>query len=464
MKNTLRSKLVLTLLLVSLIVGLCACTSQTQTEQTGAQTTEAPTEVSTEVTTEAPTEESTEETYVLSANSPLDGLPEYTYDSWEYYWDMGNGAEMLVYTAENGDGYTQYLTDLEAAGYTLYAENEIEGNLFSTWTDDDTNVTLMYSPGLENVRILAEPAGALPGLEADNVYTDAGVENVITMVGVNYDGETTNGMCFIYRLCDGSFIIVDSGFNQTACADAIYETLCELAPDPDNIVIASYFITHAHADHVGGFYAFASAYADKVTVEQIVYNYPTAESFTLSDTSTGHITKTLQHAAYFEGAEIIEAHPGQVFYLRDLVIEILYTWDLYPSNTIDYMNNSSLVFTITFDDADSTQMIHLGDCGPYTSRILMLMYNETLKSDIIQVAHHGYKGASEVLNIAIDADVILWPASQAIYSKELYDASFRNRPFWNAENLYVADTIATVIPIPFDAEAVQTWELYDTAK
>ena len=91
MKKTLRSKSLLTLLLLSLTAGLCACTSQTQTEQTEPQTTEAPTEVS----TEASAEESTEETYVLSANSPLTNLPEYTYDSWDDYRDMENGAEML---------------------------------------------------------------------------------------------------------------------------------------------------------------------------------------------------------------------------------------------------------------------------------------------------------------------------------------------------------------------------------
>ena len=458
MKKTLRSKSLLTLLLLSLTAGLCACTSQTQTEQTEPQTTEAPTEVS----TEASAEESTEETYVLSANSTLTNLPEYTYDSWDDYRDMENGAEMLVYTAENGDGYAQYLTDLEAAGYTLYTENEISGNLFSTWVDDDTNVTLMYSPGLGDVRILAEPSGVLPGLEADNIYTDAGVENVIAMVGVNYDGQTGNGMCFVYRLCDGSFIIVDSGFNVTECADAIYETLCELAPAPDNIVIAAWFMTHAHADHVGGFYAFASAYADKVTLEQIVYNYPTELSFQLCDTSTAHITKITQCAALFDGAEIIEAHPGQVYYLRDIVIEMLYTWDLYSSGAIAYMNNSSLVFTINFDDDGSTKMIQLGDCAPIAAKTLLKMYGETLKSDIIQVAHHGYDGASAELNSAIDADIVLWPSGRSAYSN--YKLETNNIVFEESEYLYLADYYATVLPIPFNADRVQIWELYNTTR
>ena len=463
MKSFLRSKLFLALMLISLTGSLCSCASKTQSGQTDAQTDAASTEP-TEAESVESTEESTEqETYVLSANSPLAALPEYTYDSWEDYWDMENGAEMLLYTAENGDGYAQYLTDMEAAGFTLYTDNEIDGNLFSTWVNDDTNVTLMYSPGLEDVRILAEPSLDLPGLKEDNIYTDAGVENVIAMDGLDYDGQTGNGMCFIYCLCDGSFIIVDSGFNQTACADAIYNTLCELAPDPDNIVIACWFLTHGHSDHVGGFYAFASAYANKVTLEQLVYNYPTELSFQLCDSSTSHITKVLTTAASFGDVKIIEAHPGQVFYLRDIVIEMLHTWDLSPSASIDYMNDSSLVFTVNFDDADSTKMMQLADCGPVTTQILLDMYDdETLKSDIIQVAHHGYKGASSTLNSTIDANIVLWPCGRSAYFN--LRMSSANTILRNADYLYVAQTCATIVPIPFDAEAVQTWELYSAAK
>jgi len=32
--------------------------------------------------------------------------------------------------------------------------------------------------------------------------------------------------------------------------------------------------------------------------------------------------------------------------------------------------------------------------------------------------------------------------------------------FIGAENLYIADTSATLIPLPFDKEKVEIWELY----
>ncbi len=456
MKRSLLNKLVLVLVLVFLAGSISACVPGSST-----QTTEAPTDAQTDEPTNEPTDESTEAPTdapgpEIAEDSPLATLPEYTYDSYKALWDVENGAEILLYSAENSDGYNSYLTELEGAGFTKYAENEIVGNLYSTWTNDDLHVTMMYIPSQKSVRILAEPSTlGLPTRAEENVYTDAGVENVVVQVGTNYDGQQGNGMCYIYRLCDGSFILVDSGFNSTECADAIYETLVKLAPDPENIVIAAWFVTHQHGDHIGGFYAFASKYSDKVKLEQMIYNYPTERVFNLCQSSVNHITKLPQHAAMFEGCELVEAHPGQEFYIRDAYVEMLYTWDMFTTSSVIFMNNTSLVFTVTIND---TKAIMLGDCGPLASPVVTNAYGDYIKSDYIQVAHHGYIGATIELNELIAADVVMWPAAQSTYLSHIADDC--HKIFKNAEYLYIADTSATQIPIPFDSKKVEKWDLY----
>lgn len=452
MKRSLLNKLVLILIMVFLTGSISACVPGSST-----QTTEAPTEAQTDEPTDEPTEAPTDAPGPeIAADSPLATLPEYTYDSYKALWDVENGAEILLYNAENSDGYNSYLSELEGAGFTKYAENEIVGNLYSTWTNDELHVTMMYIPSQKSVRILAEPSTlGLPTREEDNIYTDAGVENVVVQVGTNYDGKQGNGMCYIYRLCDGSFIIVDSGFNSTQCADAIYETLVKLAPDPENIVIAAWFITHQHGDHVGGVYQFATKYADKVKLEQMIYNYPTERVFKLCDSSVNHITKLPEHTAMFEGAELVEAHPGQEFYIRDAYIEMLYTWDMFTSSAVIFMNNTSLVFSVELND---TKIMMLGDCGPLASPVVTNAYGDYIKSDYIQVAHHGYIGATIELNTLIDADVVMWPAAQSTYLAHIADDC--HEMFKSAEYLYVAETSATQLPIPFDPEKVEKWDLY----
>ncbi len=460
MKKSFSNKLTLVLVLIFLATSISACgvpgNVNTTTEAPTDAATDAPTDAHTDAPTDAPTEAPT---YELTDGSPLTTLPEYTYDPWEKYWDMEKGAEMLLFKAESGDGYTQYLNDLEGAGFTLYAENDIVDNRFSTWVNDELHVTMMYLPSQNSVRILAEPSSVgLPTREEDNVYTDAGVENVMVQMGTSYDSNTNNGMCYIYRLCDGSFIIVDAGFNESVCADELYNTLVKLAPDENNIVIAAWFITHAHTDHVGGFYQFTDKYVSgksNITLEQMIYNYPTENSFNLSGTSTNHISKIENYISkYPNEVSIVEAHPGQKFYIRDAEVEMLYTWDMFNTKSIIYMNNSSLLFSVTLGD---TKIIMTGDCGPLAAPIIEQCYGEYVACDIIQVAHHGTTGSSMALNALYQADIVLWPTTYSMYGARKGGG---NAVFGEATYQYVADDDAWMIPLPFDPERVENWPLY----
>ena len=397
----------------------------------------------------------TEPAYVLDADSTLAALPYYGYDAYVELWDLEESAEMLLFKAETEAGYLNYQVDLENAGFSLYAENDIVGNRYATWITEELNVTTMYFPALKSVRILAEKAGELPGLAADNVYVDSGVENVMVQVGMDHDGISKIAMCYLFRLCDGSFVIVDSGYKEEACVEAIYETLMSLAPDPDNIVIASWFITHPHGDHVGGFYTFTETYGDKVTVEQVIYNYPTIRSFENDQLSTSHITKMPAYIAQY-GARRIEAHSGQKYYIRDAEIEILYACDLFSKEYFYDMNSSSLVFTITLGGG---RIMILGDCGQESSPLICKAYDDYLKSDVIQVSHHGLIGASKTLNELVGAEIVMWPASDFSYMEQ--NDSYANQPLVEASYLYVAADRATLITLPFDEARVEIWDLYD---
>ncbi|MBQ4562852.1 MAG: MBL fold metallo-hydrolase [Lachnospiraceae bacterium] len=462
MRKGLWNKLKFILMLALLVSVLCACvpgnTTATEDSDANTSTTQAPetTESGTEEpTTEEPTTEAEKELYRVNEGSPLEGIPYYDYDTYKGYWNMEKGAEMLLFTAKSSDGYTQYLTDLTDAGFSLYAENEIVGNLYSTWTKDELIVTMMHMPNLGSTRIVAEPlSNGLATLESENTYTDAGYENLIIQIGS--PEEYNNGMCYVYRLCDGSFIVVDMGQKNQKLVDNIYELLEKYAPDPDNIVIAAFFVTHAHGDHYGGFETFTYNYRDNVTIEKIVYNYHNEKSFEYSDETDPSCLYIVEELAeLYDGVELIEAHPGQEFFIRDARIEILYTWEMFSSDIIPYLNNSCIVFSVTLEN---TKIMQLGDCGPQASPILVDVYGNYLDSDFIQVAHHGNIGANAELNRIINPEVILYPANW--YNYDRFYETDRNAPFRDAEHVYVAGGKATVIPLPFDSSKVEVWDIY----
>lgn len=394
--------------------------------------------------------------YSVNEGSILEQLPVYTYDEFSKHKDMGDDAEMLIFEhAATDEGFVHYQDKLEKLGYQLYTEHQIEKNQFATWVNEEITVTMVYMPSKERVHVIAEPTGKLPGLEADNVYDDLGVENLAAQVGGDFNGSKKNGMCYVYRLCDGSFIIVDAPHQPQVCADALYNTLRKLAPDPENIVIAAWFITHAHNDHVGGVITFANSYADQVTLEQLVYNFPSEKDFRRGGANYDYAEQTKALESCYEAVEVIEAHPGQVFYLRDARIEMLYTWELMEER-VEYFNNTSLVFTVELGDE---RIMQLGDCGPIASELNISMYGDYLKSDIMQVAHHGSSGALAQHNEIIDADVVLWPSNKdgfLAYQDQVY-----NQPLYEAEIIYLAEGNVTVLPLPYDPNSVKIWAAYE---
>ena len=209
------------LIIICMIVLLMSgCQSIAKQEET--QGTEASIDAPTVWVTEEPTEESAEEAtgesvpdgeeeppYSVGKGSLFTDLPLFTYANFVEHRNMG-GAEMLMFSqALTNAGYYQYGTLLEEVGFTCYAENEIEENLFSTWVRDEVVLTAIYINDYTKVHLIAEENVSLPGLPEENVYEEWDIDNLVVQISADYDGQTSNGLCYIYRLCDGSFIIVD---------------------------------------------------------------------------------------------------------------------------------------------------------------------------------------------------------------------------------------------------------------
>ena len=85
-------------------------------------------------------------------------------------------------------------------------------------------------------------------------------------------------MCYtetLYKSSDGSFIIYDGGFsNSNTDGRKLNDVMTEQAPDPNNITIAAWVITHAHGDHHATFASEFTKYRSKVKVENVIFNPP----------------------------------------------------------------------------------------------------------------------------------------------------------------------------------------------
>ena len=235
------------------------------------------------------------------------------------------------------------------------------------------------------------------------------MESTFTQVGLYYDpdreanaekGVMKNiaGMCYVMRLEDGSFIVIDGGFDEAYNADRLYSTLEHQAPDPENIVIAAWIFTHDHGDHVGVLRRFAQKYKTEVTVEKFIHSFPFSSG-------ESHISAMRG----FSGAKIYKSHAGQKYYLRNAEIEILYTTDLYLDNveTMDDTNKASQVFTIS---SHGTKFMMFGDYYHGKDETVSTIYsNATLESHVMQHAHHGVSDASNKVVLTVAPTYVFWP-------------------------------------------------------
>ena len=138
--------------------------------------------------------------------------------------------------------------------------------------------------------------------------------------------------------------------------------------------------------------------------------------------------------------------------MKNAVIDILYTLDdLRPASFADF-NETSLVLSVKIE---GQRLLFLTDAHTNVCNLLVKMYREGLKSDFVQLAHHGsFNAATPQLYELVRPSVVLWPAGNNTYK------SAKKRP----ENMFLlsldtvkevhlaADTIIT-IPLPWSPES-----------
>jgi beta-lactamase superfamily II metal-dependent hydrolase len=265
-------------------------------------------------------------------------------------------------------------------------------------------------------------------------------------------------MCYIILLEDGTFIVFDGGYKGKDPA-TLYETLKKLNPRKDGkVVISAWFLTHEHRDHFNAFRDFCKNYGqngNKVQVKAAYVNFndecmwgnmTNSANHFLSDSTT---YKSMSTAV--GGMEIITVRTGMEFYICNAKIEILYTEeDHFPSQLNDF-NDTSTVSRVTL--AGQT-FLFLGDAHWVSQDNMIAMYGSELKSDIVQVSHHGWDGSRKELYQLVKPIAAFWPTNNRDFKSQSYDYSNwlrkNTKIRWHAEGQTITITPPYKYGNPFE--------------
>ncbi|MBE6633001.1 MAG: hypothetical protein E7620_01520 [Ruminococcaceae bacterium] len=385
-----------------------------------------------------------------SVNKIISGLPVFAGKGETSVIDCADQNYMLLVEKTDQASFEAYCGELAQKGYSLYTTHQAAENRFSTYVNEEYTVNVQYFSTRKQIRAIVEPKGALPPIVAD-AFT-ATVEPSVTMLGLEYDGNQI-GLGMIFRLSDGSFLILDGGNNKAAFMSRFYNKLRELAPDPNNIRVRAWFFSHAHTDHVGTFLQFTNTYCGKITVDRFVFNFATNgvyDSIT-SGANRGLSAETRKAVKRWTNSEVIKAHTGQVFRFADATVEILYTGeDAYPVAWRDG-NTESLVFRVTLG---GQTILCLGDEYIDSSDILCGVYGNYLRSSILQASHHGRNGATSALVSMISAETVLWPGGYGDFATgdKLCLRDYNVRMLALCKDLYIAGSQGVTLKLPYTAQ------------
>ncbi len=366
--------------------------------------------------------------YSLTYNQSLNSIPVVKGQKVTMINSCGDSAYQLYFSHGTADMLDGFVKDCVGMGFQNVSDRTIANNRYVSLIDSKTSVTAYYTEYNKALRIITEPAENFYSAEKKDYA--ALTTPMMTMIGRHFSTNSTylgydanDGlMCFMFRLSDGRYIVIDGGTGDNSVASfssALYAKMLEQAVDKNNIVIAAWFITHAHGDHYGGFRSFLANYSTKVKIESILFNFPSvADSKVANDETIKDYSSILGSiSSYYPKTPVYKIHTGQQYNIADALVEVYYTHEDFVAKgrTIasvkNNWNNTSCIFSV---DIAGQRFMFLGDCQETGNNLTAAIYGSYLKSDFVQIAHHGGVGGTRAIYTAVDADVAFFTTSDEL--------------------------------------------------
>ena len=370
--------------------------------------------------------------------------------------DAADGIDLLLIEETTKNEYESFCNALKAEGYGVYVTRILNGNIYTTFTKDATFVHTHYAPSNATVKVTMGDVCDLPVRKEDAIIKNV-CEPKLTFVAQRADKpehepHTDIGLSVILTLSDGRLVVLDGGMPNEKNHLGLLDAMRNASPDKDNIVIAGWYLSHAHIDHHGAAWQFILQHLDKVKIESFVLNYAADEHY---ENLTEDSWKKADDAQLFRGAlekispdtKVIKAHSGQVYYYGEEAVEIVYSVEDYYPTPLNYNNSSSLVLRL---HVKGNTVMLLADTTHTSGARMMELHRDALKSDMVQIAHHGMWASYSQLYRYINAPVLLWP-SNLTNAKKWFNDSVVQTTIGIAEDVYLSgNSEDTVLTFPYE--------------
>ena len=225
--------------------------------------------------------------------------------------------------------------------------------------------------------------------------------------------------CYVIKTKNDKLIVIDGGgAGSPQVSGYLYAELQRISGknEPE---IEAWFLSHMHDDHVNELVLIAKDKYKKITVNNIYFNFPSREFMQKAEDGRFYKYYDRIQTSYdrFMGEGAFEKTNGKTAFEGDVIdidgvkFEILLT--VTDEEKESNINDTSMIFRTTID---GQTIMFLGDAYIPEGKRLLEKYGDELKSDIVQMAHHGQNGVDKDVYEAINPTLCLWPAPHWVFN------------------------------------------------
>lgn len=230
-------------------------------------------------------------------------------------------------------------------------------------------------------------------------------------VVTEYASESGNqSMIYTLEDLDNHLIIVDGGWEMDK------DQLLNIIQRHNNHV-DEWIITHPDADHVGAFNAIfsdAECIAD-ITVDEVFFPDIDHDEYAANAKPwDGFADYEKFLSVTKDWKNIIEVKAGDEYKLLDLNVQFFNSYSNKIDGT-DAVNDGSLLFKIS---GRRNSMLFCADVGVKMSQTLIEQWGDQLKSDYLQMGHHGNGGLNEDFYRLVQPSVAFADAPEWLFHPE----------------------------------------------
>lgn len=298
-----------------------------------------------------------------------------------------------------------------------------------------TNAQIVSTPGSGSTQIISElgnnstqMTSILAGTSAKEAVTtdSAAVQTVQTSgissgytpisTGANGVGELwmlgsatgAQNLSIVIKSPNGKLIVIDGGWE--ADTDKLSSLILQQGGKVD-----AWLITHPHEDHVGALCAILNDSSRKIKIDKIYCSLAAPDWYRrVSPTGAGIADQLLNAFTKLPvGTVTNNISRGTEINVDDVNIRVLNNRGVYTYNGV---NNSSLVYKIR---VSGQSILILGDLAYDGGKDLIRTCTAAeLKSDIVQMAHHGQQGVDQDAYALIAPTTCLWPTPAWLWDND----------------------------------------------